>query len=214
MECRPQKIQSGVEPPHSKKGAAPYGTDSKSQRHTFPSSVILEKPSAGTNSKHQVSGYTPQEGTAARRYPEPRAATEYPPGTHYYREVTSMWLSHYRLTRLMAALGRRSVPACRGRRHPPLLAEELEDRTTPATIAPITFADGVGIGSLRDVILQANTNDQNNTIVLAAGTYQLTVAGRERNRWRDRRSQPHRLRLRRDDPGRRRRNDHHQRQPD
>ena len=89
-----------------------------------------------------------------------------------------MWLSRYRLTRLAATLCRRSVPAPKSRR-PPLIAEELEDRTTPATITPTTFADGVGIGSLRDAILQANSNGQNNTIVLSAGTYQLTVAGRD-----------------------------------
>jgi hypothetical protein len=89
-----------------------------------------------------------------------------------------MWLSRFRLARFAAALGWKSAPACKARRRPPLTPELLEDRKTPAVITPTTFADGIGIGSLRDAILQANSNDENNTIVLSAGTYQLTVARR------------------------------------
>jgi hypothetical protein len=55
--------------------------------------------------------------------------------------------------------------------------ELLEDRWLPANITPTTFADGVGIGSLRDAVLTANTDATNtsDTIVLSAGTYALTV---------------------------------------
>ena len=71
------------------------------------------------------------------------------------------------------------APARRERgRQVPLTAELLEDRTTPATITPTTFADGIGIGSLRDAILQADGNGQSNYIALAPGTYQLSLAGR------------------------------------
>jgi hypothetical protein len=89
-----------------------------------------------------------------------------------------MWLSRYRLTRPAPAFPRRSAPVRSERRRPPLTAEQLEDRTSPATITPATFADGVGIGSLRDAVLQANRNGQNNTIVLAPGTFQLSIPGR------------------------------------
>ncbi len=53
--------------------------------------------------------------------------------------------------------------------------EALEDRTMPATFAPLpATADGAAM-SLRDAILQANTNaDPVNTINLSAGTYTLT----------------------------------------
>src|SRR5579872_6647257 len=97
----------------------------------------------------------------------------------YPREAPLMWLSRYRLTRLAAALSgpSSSAHACRCRRAP-LSAEQLEDRTTPATLTPTTFADGVGIGSPRDAVLQADANGQNNTIMLSAGTYELSVAGR------------------------------------
>ena len=90
-----------------------------------------------------------------------------------------MWLSRYRLTCLATALFGRYAPARREpRRQVPLCAELLEDRTTPATITPTTFADGIGIGSLRDAVLQADSNGQSNFISLAPGTYQLSLAGR------------------------------------
>jgi hypothetical protein len=54
--------------------------------------------------------------------------------------------------------------------------EVLEDRTVPATFTPTTFADGTGPGTLRNAILQANSNNQDNTILLASGTYTLTPA--------------------------------------
>src|SRR5947209_1108413 len=66
---------------------------------------------------------------------------------------------------------RRAVrPSCR-----PLL-EPLEDRTVPTTFTPTTFTDGTGDGTLRNAILQANGNNQDNTIVLASGTYTLSSA--------------------------------------
>jgi hypothetical protein len=47
----------------------------------------------------------------------------------------------------------------------------------PSTFTPSTFADGVGIGSLRDAILAANadTGTAPDTIQLQAGTYTLTI---------------------------------------
>jgi hypothetical protein len=90
-----------------------------------------------------------------------------------------MWLSQYRLTRLARAFTGKSGPTRKTQpQRAPLCAEQLEDRTTPATLTPTTFADGVGIGSLRDAVLQANSNGQNNTIMLSAGNYLLSVAGR------------------------------------
>jgi hypothetical protein len=37
------------------------------------------------------------------------------------------------------------------------------------------MSDGVGVGTLRNAILQSNTNGQNNTIILSAGTYGLSA---------------------------------------
>ncbi len=64
----------------------------------------------------------------------------------------------------------------RGKCFQPLL-EELETRWVPATFTPHpTLVDGASL-SLRDAILQANSNgDANNTINLASGTYKLTDA--------------------------------------
>src|SRR5712692_1440021 len=59
-----------------------------------------------------------------------------------------------------------------------LLLELLEDRCVPTTITPTTFADGVlGSGSLRDAVLQfnADTGTDDDTILLDAGTYALTI---------------------------------------
>src|SRR5947207_2591602 len=56
------------------------------------------------------------------------------------------------------------------------LLEFLEDRTAPAVFAPTTFADGTDPGTLRNAILQANSNNADNTITLASGTYTLSPA--------------------------------------
>jgi hypothetical protein len=58
-----------------------------------------------------------------------------------------------------------------------MLLELLEDRFVPTTITPTTFTDGVGSGSLRDVVLQfnADTGTGDDTINLLAGTYALTI---------------------------------------
>jgi fibronectin-binding autotransporter adhesin len=56
------------------------------------------------------------------------------------------------------------------------LLELLEDRTVPSVFTPTTFADGTGAGTLRNAIVQANSNGQDNTIVLATGTYTLSAA--------------------------------------
>jgi hypothetical protein len=55
--------------------------------------------------------------------------------------------------------------------------ERLEDRSVPATFTTTTFADGVGIGSLRDAVLSANadTGTATDTILLNAGMYHLTI---------------------------------------
>jgi hypothetical protein len=76
-------------------------------------------------------------------------------------------------------LGRsKSVRSHRTRRHAWVYrqVESLEDRRVPATfsLSPLT-ADGAP-GSLRDAIIQANANGQDDTINLQAGVYQLTVA--------------------------------------
>jgi hypothetical protein len=57
------------------------------------------------------------------------------------------------------------------------LLEVLEDRCVPSTIMPTTFADVLGSGSLRDAVLQfnADTGTDDDTILLAAGTYSLTI---------------------------------------
>jgi hypothetical protein len=55
--------------------------------------------------------------------------------------------------------------------------ERLEHRDVPTTFTPTTFADGIGIGSLRDAILSANADSSTatDTIQLQAGTYSLTL---------------------------------------
>jgi uncharacterized repeat protein (TIGR01451 family) len=66
----------------------------------------------------------------------------------------------------------------RGRRRPRLAVETLEDRITPTTFTPTTFLDDGTANSLRGAITQANNDDGSatDTIQLAAGTYQLTIA--------------------------------------
>jgi hypothetical protein len=90
-----------------------------------------------------------------------------------------MWLAKFRLTRVIRNFfrGGRSAPS-QPRKRIRLNLEHLEDRCLPAILQPTTLLDGIGIGSLRDAIVQANSNGQNNTIILSAGTYQLSVAGR------------------------------------
>src|SRR6516162_7169959 len=59
-----------------------------------------------------------------------------------------------------------------------LSVELLEGRCVPTTLTPTTFADGgLGSGSLRDVVLQfnADTGTDDDTILLEAGTYALTI---------------------------------------
>ncbi len=74
-----------------------------------------------------------------------------------------------RQTRIVRTMARR--PRTR------LQVEWLEDRVVPATFDVTTLADGVGPGTLRNAIQQANTNGQaDNTINLTlAGTYALTL---------------------------------------
>src|SRR5262249_53180940 len=52
--------------------------------------------------------------------------------------------------------------------------ETLEDRTAPAVLTPTIFTDGTQPGTLRAAVSEANTNNQDNTIVLAPGTYTLS----------------------------------------
>ena len=66
-------------------------------------------------------------------------------------------------------------PSERRRRWQPRL-EALEDRTLPANLAPTIFTDSAaGIGSLRDAVLTANANGEDNVITLQGGTYALTL---------------------------------------
>ena len=79
-----------------------------------------------------------------------------------------MWLSKFRPARDR-----------RGRQRPQRrLAvrslEFLEDRTVLSSITPTTFADGTGIGSLRDAIAAANAPSGPTVIRLGSGTYLLT----------------------------------------
>src|SRR6516225_4834844 len=67
---------------------------------------------------------------------------------------------------------------CLGRNRLWLRLEQLEARCLPSIFTPTTFADGgLGSGSLRDAILQANadTGTTPDTIQLQAGTYTLTI---------------------------------------
>ena len=85
----------------------------------------------------------------------------------------SMWLTRSVWSYLMRLRG----PRKRQRpRKTQLRVEPLEDRYAPAVITPTTFNDGLGIGSLRDAVLQASTNRQDNIIELQPGTYNLTMA--------------------------------------
>jgi hypothetical protein len=55
------------------------------------------------------------------------------------------------------------------------ILESLEDRRVPATFAPLTSAADGAANSLRAAIIQANSNGQDNTIMLQAGVYQLSL---------------------------------------
>jgi hypothetical protein len=58
--------------------------------------------------------------------------------------------------------------------------DRLEDRRVLSTFTPTTFADGLGIGSLRDAVLSANADSSpgTDTIQLQAGAYSLTIMNR------------------------------------
>jgi hypothetical protein len=86
--------------------------------------------------------------------------------------------SQMRLTRSVCSYLARLRPLQPRSRSARVHVEQLEDRCLPAVITPTTFNDGLGIGSLRDAIIQANSNAQNNAIDLAAGTYNLSLTGR------------------------------------
>src|SRR5262245_50695424 len=91
---------------------------------------------------------------------------------------------------LMSASWWQSYLGKRGRRRPrrrprgyrPRL-EVLEDRTLPSVLIPDTFLDnndglvGPGQFSLREAVLLANDNRQDDTIQLAVGNYNLSIAG-------------------------------------
>lgn len=56
--------------------------------------------------------------------------------------------------------------------------EVLEDRAVPtANLTPTTFTDGLNIGSLRDQIIAANNDSDNDVITLGTGTYRLSRNG-------------------------------------
>ena len=57
----------------------------------------------------------------------------------------------------------------------PAAAGTLEDRRLLATFTPLPSAADGGPNSLRAAIIAANANRQDNTIILQAGTYQLTI---------------------------------------
>ncbi|MGE3806663.1 MAG: choice-of-anchor Q domain-containing protein, partial [Gemmataceae bacterium] len=57
--------------------------------------------------------------------------------------------------------------------------EELESRFAPAGYNPDVFTDSVSGNTLRNAILQANGNGQDNVITLGAGVYSLTLTGRD-----------------------------------
>ena len=68
--------------------------------------------------------------------------------------------------------------APRGRTRPrrKLVLESLERRDVPATFAPLAATPDGTAGSLRDAIIQADADGQDDVITLQAGTYQLAVA--------------------------------------
>src|SRR5436309_2911519 len=65
-----------------------------------------------------------------------------------------------------------SVPASRFRPR----VEALEDRTVPTTFLVTTTLDGLP-GSLRQAVIASNAHPGADTIVLPAGTYNLTRTG-------------------------------------
>src|SRR5439155_14796923 len=94
------------------------------------------------------------------------------------RRARLMWRFTSHRSQPPRPASRRRAPATRKapRAACKLQVELLEDRTVPATLTPTTFADGTGPGTLRNAIAQANSNNQDNTIVLAPGTYTLSPA--------------------------------------
>jgi hypothetical protein len=84
--------------------------------------------------------------------------------------IPMTWL-RTRTTKTNLVKGKRDL-----RRH--LWVELLEGRCVPSTITPTSFDDGgLGSGSLRDAVLQfnADTGTEDDTILLEAGTYALTI---------------------------------------
>ena len=80
----------------------------------------------------------------------------------------------------LLALCRSRGPVSPIRRPTRLTAESLELRCVPATFTISNFNDGgLGTGSLRSAVIQANTTYQfeSNTINLNAGTYKLSLTG-------------------------------------
>ena len=69
------------------------------------------------------------------------------------------------------------TPAHRGRSQTDrkLHLENLERRDVPAVFSPLATTPDGAPGSLRDAVIQANGNGQDNVINLSAGTYQLTL---------------------------------------
>src|SRR4051794_33474723 len=59
--------------------------------------------------------------------------------------------------------------------------EALEDRYAPAVFSVSPAAPDGTAGSLRSAIIAANTNGQDDVILLQPGTYQLSVAGQGEN---------------------------------
>src|SRR5262245_55585251 len=63
-----------------------------------------------------------------------------------------------------------------------LVCEVLEDRCVPATFTPTIFADGIGVGTLRRAVIDANaTPNPSNVINLQAGVYALSLGGASEN---------------------------------
>jgi hypothetical protein len=76
--------------------------------------------------------------------------------------------------------GRSHGAVRRGRRLPAF--EVLEDRCVPATFSPTIFSDGIGVGTLRRAVIDANaTPAPSNVINLQAGVYALAVGGASEN---------------------------------
>jgi hypothetical protein len=78
------------------------------------------------------------------------------------------------MSNVFAQFGRERVSRRSSKRRAPRL-ECLEDRRLPSTLYPVTTAADGAPNSLRSDIITANENLQDNTLILQAGTYTLTV---------------------------------------